>query len=317
MAEAERQVTFSVVIPLFNKEAAIECTLRSVLRQTRPPDEVIIVDDGSTDGSVAVVNRLLETEPTGIPVRLLEQANQGVSAARNHGADEARSDYIAFLDADDEWLPDCAAEFEELARAFPQAAVLTVLFARNTPNGPVPFPTPLPAGFFGELTNPLRVYRRGYGLIQSSNVAIRRDVWRKSGGFPIGAQSGEDITAWLKLMVSERFAHSGKPVSVWHDEHSGATARKGSVPHHFTYFLGDPEGQKYLTNPDLVRFIASNLAVHIGGYRLADAPAVVAELRRLSNGLPTHLMLAPLAASIAPRWVLQSVRRWRHRDQRS
>jgi len=311
MAEAERQVTISVVIPLFNKEAAIECTLRSVLRQTRQPDEVIIVDDGSTDGSVAVVNRLLQAEPTEIPVRLLEQTNQGVSAARNHGADQAKSDFIAFLDADDEWLADCAVEFEKLARAFPKAAVLTVLFARNTSNGPVAFASPLPPGFFGELTHPLRVYRKGYGLIQSSNVAIRKDAWRKLGGFPVGARSGEDIAAWLKLMTTETFAHSGKPVSVWHDEHSGAASRKESVPYHFSYFLGDPEGQRYLANPDLVRFLASNLAVHIGGYRLAGAPTVVTELRRLSKSLPLHLRLAPLAASIAPRWLLQMLRRWR------
>lgn len=311
MAEAERQITISVVIPLFNKESAIECTLRSVLRQTRQPDEVIVVDDGSTDRSASVVKRLLEAEPTKIPVRLLEQANQGVSVARNHGADQARSDFIAFLDADDEWLPDCVAEFERLARAFSEATVLTVLLARSSPNGPLPFPSPLPPGFFGELTHPLRVYRKGYGLIQSSNVAIRRDAWWKLGGFPVGAQSGEDIAAWLKLMTTERLAHSGKAGSVWHQEHSGAAARRGSVPYHFSHFLADPDGRRYLANPDLVRFLASNLAVHIGGHRLALAPTVVSELRRLSTSLPSHLRAAPLAASIAPLWVLRILRRWR------
>jgi len=311
MADSERQVTISVVIPLFNKEAAVECTLRSVLRQTRHPDEVIIVDDGSSDASLAVAERLLKAEPTQIPVRIIPQENQGVSAARNRGADEAQSNYIAFLDADDEWLPDCAAELEKLARAFPEAAVLTVLFARNSPTGPVPFSTPLPPGFFGELPHPLRVYRKAYGLIQSSNVAIRQDAWRKLGGFPVGAQSGEDITAWLTLMLTERFAHSGRALSIWHDEHSGATARKGSVPHHFTRFLDDPEGRKFLTNPDLVRFLASNLAVHIGGYRLADARAAVSELRRLSKSLPPRLRLALIVASVVPKWLLRALRRWR------
>jgi glycosyltransferase involved in cell wall biosynthesis len=316
MADSDRQVTISVVIPLFNKEAAIECTLRSVLRQTRPPDEVIIVDDGSSDASLAVVNQLLKAEPTQIPVRIIPQANQGVAAARNRGASEAQSNYIAFLDADDEWLPDCAAEFERLAQTFPESGVLTVLFAKNGPAGPVPFPTPLPQGFFGELQHPLRIYRKAYGLIQSSNVALREDVWRKLGGFPVGAQSGEDITAWLTLMLTERFAHSGRPLSVWHDEHSGATARRESVPHHFTHFLADTKGRKYLANADLAKFLASNLAVHIGGYRLAGAPAAVSELRRLSNGLPLHLRMAPIIASVTPKWALQLVRRWRSRGMR-
>jgi ubiquinone/menaquinone biosynthesis C-methylase UbiE len=305
-----RPFTLSVVIPLYNKEAAIECTLKSVLHQTREPDEVIIVDDGSTDASSAAVEHVLQSEQTRIPVRLIRQANQGVSAARNRGAEESRSEYIAFLDADDEWLPDCAAELEKLARAFPAATVLTVLCARNSPAGVLPLPTALPHGFFGELPRPLETYRKGYGIIQSSSVAIRRDAWRKLGGFPVGAQRGEDISSWLKLMIAERFAHSGRPLSVWHDEYSGAAAREG-VPHHFSYFLGDPEGRKDLANSDVVKFLASNLAVQIGGFRLAQDSAAVTELRRLSAVLPLRFRLPSLVALVVPTWVLREAQRWR------
>ena len=98
------QFAIAVVIPLFNKEAAIETTIRSVLDQTRLPDELIIVDDDSSDRSVANAERALANAPEGLRWRILSQANAGVSAARNHVAAESSSQYIAFLDADDEWL---------------------------------------------------------------------------------------------------------------------------------------------------------------------------------------------------------------------
>ena len=309
--------TISVVIPLYNKEQAIECTVKSVLRQSRPADELIIVDDGSTDASVAKVERLLKAEKPATRVRILRQRNEGVSVARNRGAEEARHEFIAFLDGDDEWEPDCIAEFERLAAQCPEAPVLTVLLAKVGPGGTVvPERTVLPDGFFGEVPNPLDAYRRGYGIMSSSSVAVRKDAWRRSGGFMAGVQNGEDICWWVKLMMTERLAHSGRVVSIWHDEFSGAADRVGAVPYHFSYFLGSSEGRSYLRDPALVKFLASNLPVQIGGRRLAGDQEVVAELRRLSKALPLRLKGVSLASSIAPKWLLRaamSVRRARMR----
>lgn len=302
----------SVVIPLFNKEQAIETTLTSVLGQTRPPDAVIIVDDGSTDGSVAVIERLLKHEKTAIPIRLIRQENLGVSMTRNRGADETRSDYIAFLDADDEWLPECLAEFEKLALRNPDAGVLTVRLAKIGAKGLlVPERSALPDGFFGEVPNPLEAYRKGYGLVSSSSVAVHRNAWRRSGGFPPGVANGEDIYWWVKLLMNERLAHSAVPLSIWHDEFSGAAERKGAVPHHFSYFLGSSEGREYLKDSSLVKFLGSNLPVQIGGRRLANDREVVAKLRRLSSALPLGFRSLSLAATIAPPWLLRRAISWR------
>ncbi len=89
----------SVVIPTFNRGFCIGAAVDSVLRQTRPPDEIIVVDDGSTDDTP---ERLAAY---GDRIRYVQHVNSGVSAARNGGILVARSNWIAFLDSDDEWLP--------------------------------------------------------------------------------------------------------------------------------------------------------------------------------------------------------------------
>ena len=90
----------SVVIPTFNRAKLVERAIESVLRQTRSADEIILVDDGSTDETTSnIVNKYTNE------VLFLTQYNKGVSAARNFGIDRAAGDWIALLDSDDEWLP--------------------------------------------------------------------------------------------------------------------------------------------------------------------------------------------------------------------
>jgi hypothetical protein len=92
----------SVIIPAFNAEATLGETLRSVFAQTHQRLEILAVDDGSTDGTAALVESLARTEPR---LSLIRQANAGVAAARNAGLAQARGDYVAWLDADDLWRP--------------------------------------------------------------------------------------------------------------------------------------------------------------------------------------------------------------------
>lgn len=108
----------SVVIPLYNKEKSIASTLRTVLNQTFSDYEIVIVNDGSTDYSVAEAGKVQDDR-----IRLIHQQNAGVSAARNRGIEEAKGELIAFLDADDEWSPEYLFTQYHLYQKYPQCDV--------------------------------------------------------------------------------------------------------------------------------------------------------------------------------------------------
>ncbi|WP_028298793.1 glycosyltransferase family 2 protein [Olivibacter sitiensis] len=99
------KLKISVVIPMFNAEETIAHTVQSVFEQEYLPYELIVVDDGSTDGSKKLVEHLFSEYEGGVDTKLLAQPNGGVSKARNRGMAAAKGDYIALLDADDRWLP--------------------------------------------------------------------------------------------------------------------------------------------------------------------------------------------------------------------
>lgn len=120
----------SVVIPLYNKSPYVQRAVESVLAQGDDVLEVIVVDDGSTDDGAARVEALNHEK-----VRLIRKPNAGVSSARNRGIEEARSEFIAFLDADDIYLPGFIDEIINLIRMFPQAIVYATSYARIWPDG--------------------------------------------------------------------------------------------------------------------------------------------------------------------------------------
>ncbi len=95
-----KEICFSTVLPAYNREGTVARAIESALEQTFPPDEIVVVDDGSTDRTRAVV------EEFGRDVRCISQPNAGAAASRNRGVAEAKCDWIAFLDSDDYWLPE-------------------------------------------------------------------------------------------------------------------------------------------------------------------------------------------------------------------
>ena len=182
----------SVVIPLYNKIEYVERALGYVLTQTFPDFELLVVDDGSSDGGGDVVRRCPDPR-----VRLISQENAGVSAARNRGALEAASDWVAYLDADDEWRPEFLERVVAACAAFPEFAAVFTNYTNAATGAPflrdVPqTPGPVPDYFRLSLNN------AGAG-VHASAVAVRRDVLRAVGGFPVGVKLGEDRDTWARL----------------------------------------------------------------------------------------------------------------------
>lgn len=306
----------SAVIPLYNKAGAVERALRSVFQQTRLPDVLVVVDDGSSDNSAQICRAVLSEAPSAMDCRLITQENAGVSVARNAGAEATDTDVIAFLDADDEWLPQHLAEIERLANAYPDAGLLSTRRLRFGSNGQlVPDTSALPRGFFGLVENALLVYSRGYGIIWSSAVAITRAAWARSSGFPPGERKSQDIHLWLRLLLHESFAHSDVCTSIFHEADSGVGLRKGVVPAHFSYFLDNNEGRQYLSNPELRHFLATNMANSVAVHRLLEDKSVVAELRRMSGQLGCMHRLKVHAIALVPRSLLVKIAERRRRKR--
>lgn len=206
----------SVVIPLYNKEKQIARTLRSVLAQTYHDFEVVIVDDGSTDGSAREVGKFSDPR-----IRLVSQKNAGVSAARNRGIEEARGEHVAFLDADDEWKADYLATQHSLAEKYPGCDVFATDYefcdvkGRTTPTiiRRLPF-----SGEDGELTNYFEVASCSHPPICSISVMARKTALQSVGGFPVGVKSGEDLLTWARLAARYGIAYSRKVGAVFNFE---------------------------------------------------------------------------------------------------
>ena len=191
--------TFSVIIPLYNKECEIEGTIRSVLSQTRLPNEIVGVDDGSADRSAEIVQRI------GSPlIRLVAQPNAGECAARNRAIAEARGEYLALIDADDEWEPGFLAEIEAMIGEFPGCGLYCTGFSVVSHDGLFPARGLDRRGVVG---NFFRDSAHRYIAIPSASC-IPREVIDTVGGFPEGMKMAGDLYMWIKIARRYRVCYS-------------------------------------------------------------------------------------------------------------
>lgn len=196
----------SVVIPLYNKEKYIVRAVESALSQGAAVHEVIVVDDGSTDRGPAQLEALGDAR-----VRLIRQPNGGVSAARNAGIEAATGEYVAFLDADDAWLPGLVEELLALMRQFPQAGLFATSYVRIWPDGtrePAHLPASLDRREKQLVTDPFRAWSRSAFFFTSSLCARRALLLGRGIRFPVGESQGEDQDVIFRLMEAGEVAFS-------------------------------------------------------------------------------------------------------------
>lgn len=225
----------SVVIPLYNKVAEIGRAVRSVLAQTLPPREVIVVDDGSTDGGADEVERMASSV-----VRLVRQENRGVSAARNRGIAMASGRYVALLDGDDRWQPQYLEQVWRLIARYPDCGAYGTGFMVDTDGRLTVGDTPRTEGivdFFSESMT-------RYVLIPSA-ATLRRDLVMDVGGFPEGMRMGEDQWLWTVLARRAAVAFTPQPLAVYSRTASNLSAAifRPESTSHSLYELYDPAAE--------------------------------------------------------------------------
>ena len=205
----------TVIIPLYNKATSIAHAFDSVLAQTCQDFEVVVVDDGSTDESAAIVERY--TDPR---IRLIRQENAGVSAARNRGIAEAKGEYVAFLDADDEWMPEFLEEIVALQKEFPASRAQATRYVQCQEEVQKEFVlNRLPfKGERGVLTNYFEVACHSNPPVWTGAVCIERALLNEIGGFPLGVKSGEDLLTWARIAVHTQWAYSLNAYAIFNME---------------------------------------------------------------------------------------------------
>lgn len=190
----------SVVIPCYNSARWVAAAVESVLAQTRPADEIIVVDDGSTDDPAAALTEF------GAKVRLVRRANGGLSAARNTGAAAASGDRFLFLDADDKLFPDALEKLSAKAEASGASVVYGFALQRRAdPAGPAVHSRPLADG---APPAPAKAAFYWTPIATAGCALISRELNDAVGGFDENFRQVEDAEYWLRCGVTASFAHT-------------------------------------------------------------------------------------------------------------
>ncbi|WP_185234921.1 glycosyltransferase family 2 protein [Teredinibacter franksiae] len=209
--------TISVVIPLYNKELHIVKTLISVAAQTYSAHEILVIDDGSTDKSAAAVAEAIAHNPALYKTRLIHQTNGGVSSARNTGIKEATGSHIAFLDADDHWLPGFIEKLVVLIRQFPRARAQATNYYKQQAGKRIQPKIRMNSRTDKNsiLNNYFSISARGDLPFMTSSVCIEKTLLNEIGGFPLNEPMGEDQDVWSKVALKTDIAYSPVQLSVY------------------------------------------------------------------------------------------------------
>jgi teichuronic acid biosynthesis glycosyltransferase TuaG len=205
----------SIITPAYNAARFLADTIDSVRAQTVQDWELIVVDDGSTDATVAIVQRYAEADPR---IRLLRQANAGPSAARNNGMSAARGTFFAFLDSDDQWLPEfLECQLDVFAR-YPDTALVTAnaYYLGGPQDG-----------------QPRRPPSEGHPVLNLENIikndsavfimtVFRREVFERIGGLDESQWTSEDYDFWIRAALAGFvFRISTRPLALYR-RHEGS-----------------------------------------------------------------------------------------------
>jgi glycosyltransferase involved in cell wall biosynthesis len=223
-------MSISVVIPAYNAARYIGRALDSVLAQTHKPDEIIVVDDGSTDDTAGIV------ETYSSQVRLIRRENAGASVARNTGINAAKSEWIAFLDGDDEWLPEKLQLQSQLLQRNSQLVWATANFiychcGQNLHSQKLDAPKgqALLNGrdFFEDYFDAFTKAAAGW----TGTMIVKRSVLIESGLFSSDQMRFNDEDMWWRIAYRyPKIGYNSKPLAIYHMHVPDSVTKKYEVP---------------------------------------------------------------------------------------
>lgn len=249
----------SVIVVVRNREASVARAVESVLAQTYSPVELIVVDDGSTDGTRAVVGRY------GAAVTLLARPHSGIYPARNFALRHARGELIAFLDSDDAWLPDKLAAQVPLLVARPEVGLVfgdAVHVTEPRAGAPRTGRTS-----FGE--SPPRRGRAARrfaacNFVPTCTALVRRSCLDETGGFSEAAEISADYLAWFRVALRHELDYVERPVAEYTVHAAGVSFDLGrSLAARIRLFSDELEETRDPATRALLRQLLFNLSLHL------------------------------------------------------
>ena len=205
-------IQISVIIPTYNYAKYLPRAIDSVLAQTYKDFEIIVVDDGSTDHTKEVLMPYVDK------IRYIYQPNQGISAARNRGLKESQGRWIAFLDADDSWIPEKLALQIDIPAKDPLVKLIygKVILFREDGTVVENYPTRDPGRNAQELAERL-------GYLPTSTIMASKDIIMKVGSFDEDLPTSEDVDLWVRIARVAKIYEVNEPILAYHYNHGGNT----------------------------------------------------------------------------------------------
>jgi len=199
---------FTVIIPLYNKSHTIIGTLSTALNQTYKEFEIVIVDDGSTDDGV----QMIINSTSDARIRIIGQENQGVSVARNTGVANAKYDYIAFLDGDDEWLPEYLSKLSEAIAQFPDSDMFC---SAGLGRSAIGITSKRQINKYDGKVVSFNFFENPHVFLHIGATVVTKKLFNKANGFPIGMKRNEDFAFLYSAALFTQPIYSGFPLSVY------------------------------------------------------------------------------------------------------
>lgn len=294
----------SVIIPLYNKARHIRRALDSICAQTFADFEVVVVDDGSADDGAEIVRDYADPR-----IRLICQDNAGPGAARNRGIRESAAPYVAFLDADDEWLPELLEVCVNHLQEHVDCAACVVGATDGRTGAPIAIERMTDGVWQLPVEATPRQVKMLANILYCGNILLRRTVLEQQGGFYEGSAYGEDMYLWIKVLLNHKLFMYPQPLFVYHIEDSSLGLGAGSDHYPTWPFLTDPASltercparYRVLLDEFLVYFALQRLRTLLRSRRFRDCSDLGLWLPRIKRRWPVSYL--NIRAKLVFHWI--------------